>query len=98
MTKTIASSLATVVGENLCLLNDVSLEVLLRDVIAEAQRRPAMTPARRALLAGALGEEKAEQLAKTNLSAAEIALATETGSVVSFPAQGGAIETTKGVA
>lgn len=43
-------------------LHDSALEGLLRDVIAEAKRRPAMSPALRQILAGELDEIKAEAL------------------------------------
>lgn len=98
MSKSFPTEMGQVLARKAGLLSDETLEVLLRDLIAEAQRRPSMQGARRTILAGALGEEKAEQLAKTNLSAAEIVNATETGSVVSFPSANPDAVHTKGVA
>lgn len=53
-------------------LDDSRLETLIRDAIDEAQRRPAMRPGLIQLLAGVLGEIKAERLVRLPISAEEI--------------------------
>ena len=54
-------------------LQDRELIRSIRDLVAEAQTRPSCKIELRALLLDVLGEEKAELLAASNLSADEIA-------------------------
>lgn len=91
MSNTIASRIAAVVGDNIGLLNDTALETLLRDTIAEAQRRSTMQSARRQLLAGALGEEKAEMLINTDMTPEQISAATDPTTVLAFPGKEAAL-------
>lgn len=65
-------------------LSDERLEAHLRDTIEHAMKRPAMKPALRQLLAGAIGELKAEMLVTTDMTADEIAEACNP--VLVFPA------------
>lgn len=53
-------------------LDDIRLEVLIRDAIDEASRRPAMLPGLIQLLAGVLGEVKAERLSRLPIAPEEI--------------------------
>lgn len=72
----LAGRIADALGDNAGLLTDERLESVLRALVAEAQRRPSMRQFRRQFLAAALGEEKAEMLVASGLSAEDIAAIT----------------------